>query len=201
MGFINLNLQPTMLPFAILFLLSAVYWMFTIISGVDLAEIDVELDLDADDGFSWVKFFGFADVPIMLVLSFWAVSIWFGSLVGYLFFTQTFGLMYLIMQFANLIVSFFVVKAISKPFVWFFRSLNKNKDDTFAPIIGSLCVSTSEVNSLSYKEGRVKRNGAPLLLNVMTREGVIAARQTLIVVGKKENHNIYIVEEFNDWKE
>jgi hypothetical protein len=201
MEFINLNIQPTMLPFTVLLLLSALYWVFTIIGGVDVCEVDVDLNLDADDAFSWAKLFGFADVPVMLVLSFWAVSMWFGSLVGYLFFTQSFGLMFLIMQFANLVVSFFVVKVISKPFVWFFRSLNKNVDDKEIPVIGLLCVSNSEVNDLGYKEGRVKRNGAPLLLNVMTREGVIAAKQTLIVVEKKENHNVYIVEEFNDWKE
>ena len=129
------------LPLTIGLIFFCAYWIISSIGIFDFdTDIDVEVDTDVDlNGgvFSSVlNFVNAADVPVMLVLTLLNFSMWAISMISNELWNPE-GSMSLASLFiiANLILSIFVVKILSKPLAPLFNAI-KNDVEAAEPLIG-----------------------------------------------------------------
>jgi hypothetical protein len=140
-----------------------------------------------------LQFFHVGTVPLMLLLSFLAVSMWgISVLTNYYLHNQSL-LLALLFFVPNVIVSLFTTKIVTLPFRAVFRSLHDERQAT-PEVIGKVCViKTSKVDATSG-QAEIVGHGAPLLLNVRTMGGeVLDKGEEALVVQCNEHTNTYIV--------
>lgn len=188
--FLSYCFQPVNLPFTVLLILVFVYWL-TVMTGllgadsfdIDLdtdfdADVDVDVDADGDSGqgvgglFNGVlHFLNLGDVPLMIIVSFFIVSMWAASLLGNFYLPLWFGVepgaMVAVMAFVpNLVLSVLLVKVLTTPLRSVFRSL-KSGLKTRTEIVGKTCViTTSEVTGKFGQAEFSLEDGPPVRLNV-----------------------------------
>src|SRR5690606_32267110 len=119
------NIVPTAL---LIFILT--YWLIVLIGFIDIDSFDIDIDLDVETdvngagSVAWLNhvlyFFNLGQVPLMLFLSFVAIPMWFLAIIAteYLVFNSVF-LSYLLLI-PNFIVSLFIAKVFTQPFVKLF---------------------------------------------------------------------------------
>ena len=212
-AFAAVNLLPT-----VLLLLMVVYWITVIIGALDLdflnvdldtdiqadMDLDVDADMDADleggleAGGGWLHtllaFIYVGEVPVMILLTIFALSAWFVSLMANHYLNPD-GSWLIAMAFIvpNLILSVLAVKVLGRPFVWVFRGLNKDYN-VAKDVIGSECtVITSKVSS-RMGQAEVATRGAPILLNCRTVDGTVLRKgDRATVVRIDSGRGVYIV--------
>ena len=135
---IAVSFNPANSILSILLILSVLYWIFTILSGIGELDIDFDADLDADmdapdgmvevphDPSSFIQFLKFLNLDIIpitffltLVLLFtWLINVNISYLIPLPFW------MYFITIIPAFIVSLFVTKYISMPLKPIFKEIN-----------------------------------------------------------------------------
>ena len=193
------------LPYTVLLGLILLYWL-TVIVGVldlDLFNVEVEADVDADMeaevpglggvGLAVLRFFHVGTIPLMLLLSFFALSLWVFSLLANHYLRNQSLLVASVLVVPNVIVSLFVTKCVTLPFRALFRTLHHERA-VLPEVIGHVCmVKTSKVDAASG-QAEMASNGAPLLLNVRTVGGeVLSKGEEALIVQFNEDNNTYIV--------
>lgn len=143
------------------------------------ADVDVDADLDADMGgagpagalVSVLSFFHVGEVPVIIIFSILALATWLISIVA----TQligradfVIGLMLFVPVFLGGLI---VTKTLVMPFAPYLKKvLNQSGDKV--QVVGRRCVVTSIEATPKYGQAEMPTEGAPLLLNVKTRDGV-----------------------------
>ncbi len=199
-------LSPANLVITILAVFVVIYWITVIIGlvDVDLFDLDLDLDMDVDaDGISvgWLNsalaFFNLAQVPIMIFLSFLIIPAWgliliVNNALGIESFLP--GLLVLIPVF---IISLFIAKFMTIPFVKIFGKMSEEKENEV--VIGKVCEVIVPTRGSKVGQALVTTNGAPLRLNVFTTKGIelIKGDKGLVIEYQKER-NIYLIEPYNN---
>ncbi len=197
--FLQLCGQPFNLPWTLLLGLVVLYWVGVIVGALDLDAFDFDLDADVDVDadadvevdtdasvhggsalLGVLRFFEFGTVPTMVIVSFFALGGWTAALL----FNFHFGGSTLV-GFLLLIPIFLVALAVTKvtavPLAALFRQL-ENEDTGTVTVEGQICtVKSSKVDGESG-QAEVKSKGAPVLLNVRTRNGEVLHRGDEAVV-------------------
>ena len=196
---------PNIIPTALLVFV-LVYWLVVILGAIDLDffDIDVEMEAEADvDGelsVSWLNhalaFFNLGQVPFMLFMTFWIVPVWVMAVLGNHYLENEslgFGLLLLV---PILIVGLFVAKFLTAPFVRLFGKLDSDVAHNQS-LIGRPCTVTSSASASRTGQARIVTNGAPLLLNVRTPDGLSMRRgDTALVIDYEPQRNVYLVEPY-----
>ncbi len=197
---------PNLLPTALLVFV-LVYWIVVILGAIDLDFIDLDLELGeteadgvAEGEFSaaWLNavlsFFNLGQVPFMVFLTFLIIPIWVISVMGNYYLDNTsFGISMLLFM-PNLVISLFIAKFLTMPFIGLFRTMDQETGET---MIGKICTVTSTVSSGKVGQAKVKTTGAPLLLNVLTyNEVTLQHGDTGIVIDRRKDRNIYFIEPY-----
>ncbi|MCP4520242.1 MAG: hypothetical protein GY827_00860 [Cytophagales bacterium] len=213
-SFAYINLIPTCL-----LLLTLIYWFCTILGALDLGfldfdlepdgEIDVTMDVEISGpnvevdsetgsipvGYSILGFFNIGKIPFMLFFTLLSTPMWFISIVGNYYLGIENFVLSLALLAGNFFVSMLIAKFISTPFVYIFKKMAENEEDSFTPI-GKVCTAKYTIDSSSYSQAIViGKNGADHIITVKTYEGKeIKKNEHGLVIEHDEENNFYTVE-------
>ena len=197
------------LPYTILLGLIVLYWISVIIGFFDLdlfdfdldtdvdADVDVDVDVDAGGlggiGIAVLKFFHVGQMPITILISFFALSTWVISVLANYYTSNSNFLFSLLFFVPNVIISLFVTKFCTLPFRALFVKLNKEGEDT-EEVVGRMCVVTSSRVDSKFGQAEIRTAAAPLQLNVRTLgDEVLEKGEEVPVVQEDPGRNFYIV--------
>ncbi len=192
------------LPFTVLLGLVMFYWLL-----VALGALDTEFGADAHGDFEghgdageWssgvVHFINLGEVPLMVVLSILSLCLWTGSLIANYYFTDHRALLALAFLLPNLMVSAVVTRYLSLPLRPLFRMLREAEGDAL-PLVGRPCRITTSTANPTFGQAEVQTDGAPLLIDVRTLDGVSLPRGASAVIFREDTERgIYFVVEVPD---
>ncbi len=195
------NLIPTILLVFVL-----VYWVVVMLGAIDIDffDLDIELETDADvDGefsVSWLNhvlgFFNLGQVPFMVFMTFLIIPIWVISVMGNYYLGNESFWVSLLLLIPNLIISLFIAKFLTQPFIRLFGQLDNDMERNMS-LIGKICIVTSQASSKKIGQAKIDTSGAPLLLNIQTPEGKsVQSGDTGMVIEYQQDRNIYLVEPY-----
>ncbi len=195
------NIVPTAL---LIFILT--YWLIVLIGFIDIDSFDIDIDLDVETdvngagSVAWLNhvlyFFNLGQVPLMLFLSFVAIPMWFLAIIAteYLVFNSVF-LSYLLLI-PNFIISLFIAKVFTQPFVKLFTALENHVDDN-TEVIGKICTVILNTTDEKMGQARVEGSGSVVLLNIKTRKGTVLNKgETGLVIDYVKEKSYYIIEPY-----
>ncbi len=190
------------LPYTVLLGLVVFYWAMYLIGavgsdaleslGLDFdADADLDVDVDADaqvgvhgqGGFlsSFLHFFYVGEVPVIVIFSILILSMWFVSVVVNHYLNNTSVAIAMLLALPILLVGLIATKSIVMPLApWLKEVLDQSSDKV--QIVGKTCLVTSMEATPKYGQAELQTEGAPILLNVKTREGVTMKKGAEAVV-------------------
>ena len=201
---------PVNLVFTVLLAMTLVYWIMVILGALDFdfldidfdSDIDVDADVDADMDFQGggflrgiLEFFYIGEVPVMVLVSIFALSTWTISVLGNYYLNPGNSLILLApIVAANLFISCIIVKILGVPMKKIFKSL---EDDPNAAkdVMGRICtVITTEITSERMGQGEASGKGAPILLNVIAEgDHVFHKGDEGVIVAKNKETGVYTI--------
>ncbi len=183
------------LPVTLVFCGVLLYWLLVILglAGDDDAaggDADVDAADSGDSGGSggmWVaagRYFGFGQVPLMVLVSFLAVFMWTFSVLANYYFNGEPGARSagtaLLLLVPNLVVSLVLTRIATLPFVKFFAAMNDSTSEAEA-VAGRLGRVVSAQVDERYGQVEIRGSGAPVLVNARTPAGAVPiARGTIV---------------------
>ena len=200
-------LRPVNLPFTVLLGAVIIYWLLVAIGafGIDLGadgDADVHADSDVDGHgslFGLLDFINLGEVPLTLVVSFFALSAWILSIVANFYWVGSSMGRWLIALAVIVIGSAIITRYLTLPFRPLMRALNA-QSDKHVPVVGRTCqITTSEANP-TFGQAQIETNGAPILINVRTMNDAVLPRGATVLVVKEEPDKelYYVVEVSSD---
>lgn len=193
------NIIPTILVIFVL-----VYWLTVVLGFADLdafdVDIDIETEVNTDVSVGWFNhvlyFFNLGQVPLMLFLSFLALPMWLIVIAT----TDLLGLDSVVMSFVlllpNFVLSLFIAKLFTQPFVTLFDKLEREAEDN-VQIIGKICTVVLNTTDDKLGQARLEERGSVLVLNVLTRKGTMLQKgQTGLVIDYIPEKSYYIIEPY-----
>ncbi len=202
---IHAALFPVNLPFTIVLLGLAAYWILVSFGIFDLdsssADGDIALvDSDADTDIHDVPFSGFlhflnvGEVPLLVIVTVLTLSMWVCGLLANFFLNPAdsllLGLVYLIPSFA---VSVVVTRYTTMPLRSVFRLLNA-PEPTDRTLIGQTCIVRTREANATYGQAEVASDGAPLTIQVRTRpDETLPSGTTALIVSQDADTSAYLI--------
>lgn len=192
MEFVHANFALVNLPYTMFLALILLYWFTVVLGMLDLSLLDFDLDLDLDAdadvdvdadvdadlaGGGWLQiltFFNVGHVPVMVILSILALSMWAISMLGNNYLQSHSLLVAGLIFVPNFIASLFVAKILTQPLRGIFRQLAKEEQQV--KVVGSSCVITTSEVTAEFGEAEVTSGGAPIRIQVRPRESETFAR-------------------------
>jgi hypothetical protein len=190
-----------------------VYWLVVILGVIDLdlfdfdleidAELETEVDVSATDGsVAWLNriliFFNLGKVPFMVWLTFLSFPLWLLLMIVNEFFGNTTFILGLVFFIPLVIVSAFIAKPLTYPFVKIFSKLDKeNKPKDLTGKIGVVILAGRE-----DRKGQIEidYNGSPIRVYVWpsSKEIKLKRNESVLVIQKSETEEqVYIVEPYD----
>ena len=142
-----------------------------------------------------LAFFNLGRVPLMLFVSFVALPLWVGSILTNYYTGNTSLLRGLVFLLPLLLVSLFVAKVLTQPFVRLFAALEKDHDGG-AIALGKVCTVLLPATADQLGQATVRIDGAPLMLNVRTTRGSLAKGETALVIDYDAPRRCYLIEPY-----
>lgn len=174
--FLELSFRWPIVPATVLVSFIVLYWGLVILGAMDIDVLDFDLDFDADAdsvlGLGWVglRFLNVGEVPLMLWLSLFGLSWWTFALIVEADVPQDAWPPIVWALVRDVGVALVATKLLTQPLRGRFEHKEPN---TPQEMIGREClVTTSEVTT-TFGQAECKTEGAPLLLTIRVREGVL----------------------------
>jgi hypothetical protein len=183
-------------PASVLLLCVLGYWLSVIVGALDIDVFDFDLDVDgnADSptsvGLVGLRFLNIGEVPLMIWLSFFGLSLWTLTMLIDRPFTGTTtdGLVVLL---RNAGLSIVVAKLCTQPLRGFFDAADPNPAES---LVGETCVVLTPDVTKDAGQASFQTSAAPLLLNVRLSEGSSPIKGSrVLIVGYEPERNIYLV--------
>lgn len=195
------NVIPTALLIFVL-----IYWLIVLLGLVDIDsfDIDIDIDMEADlhggGSVGWLNhvlyFFNLGQVPLMLFLSFLALSMWLLAIISTEYLVFNSEILSYILLIPNFIISLFVAKLFTQPFVKLFTVLENHVDDN-TEVIGKICKVILNTTDEKMGQAKVEGNGSVVLLNIKTRKGTTLNKgETGLVIDYIPEKSYYIIEPY-----
>ncbi|NRA68218.1 MAG: DUF1449 family protein [Pseudobacteriovorax sp.] len=197
MDFLSLAFRLPSLPFSILFGLSILYWVGTIVGFFDLDGLDLDFEIGDVSALGKVlDLFGIGRVPSSIWLSFFALSalilsINLNHLADSVIPTWTDSIRLVVFGIPVVIVSSLLARLLSSPFAPLFRGLNRQK--VFSIEGKTVHVTSSSVDQ-SFGIAEFRDGGSPIILDVRSIDEETLVKDDLAVVVRhdKKNNTYYI---------
>ena len=205
------SLKGYNLPFTVSVICIIIYWIIALLGAVDIdagADFDIDTDIETDtttdapanetgNGSFFdaaIRFAGFADAPLMFVLSVFGVMLWVCNLIANLYFNPAHSnLQATILLAPVVIIAFIITRLMIRPLRPVMK-LIKGREPA-AKVIGEQGVVVS--SSLTSEFGRIQIDfeGRKLLLNatVSDTDKTLQKGAQVLVVSRAENEKDYIV--------
>lgn len=204
--FLNVAFSPVNTVLSVLLILSALYWVFTIVTGLDIdvgMDADVDMDFDAPDGHvhipedpsAWVQFLKFLNldiVPMTYFLTLTLLFTWLGSVYLTMFLPMPTWLGIVIIL-PLLIGSILLTKIILKPLNPFFKEIN-HKGERPHDFLGREGRMKSSINGTKTGILEVFIGSDPMTLMVKSKNGeMIEHGDRVVIVDEEPDKRIYYV--------
>ena len=207
---LDVAFMPVNLVFTVLLGLVLVYWIMVILGAMDFDFLDIDFDTDTDVDMDadtdmdiqgggvlrgFLEFFYVGEIPVMVLVSVFALCIWVISVLGNYYLNPTGSVILSLPILAgNLIVSCFLVKIMAVPLRKLFKSFDTDPNATLN-VMGRICrIVTTEVTNARMGQGEIKGKGAPVLLNVMAEDDhVFHKDDEALIVGQNKQTGIYLI--------
>ncbi|MEL7147762.1 MAG: hypothetical protein AAFO69_15425 [Bacteroidota bacterium] len=204
-SFSMINIVPTFLLF-----FSLIYWVIVMLGAIDLDFFDVDLDVDidadidldasADMDIGWVNsvliFFNLAQIPLMIFVTFLALPMWFIAVVSnYYLDINNVGLS-LLLLIPNFIVSLFIAKFATMPFVKLFTKLKK-EETSMNSLAGNVCKVILVASGNHVGQAEVRKDGSSFLINTKSiNDQEISKGETALIIEYIEEKKLFIIEPY-----
>lgn len=204
--FLQTAFSPVNTVLSILLILAVLYWVFTIVTGLDIDvgfDADLDMDMDTPDGqvhvaenpSPWIQFLTFLDLDIVPIAYFLTISLfftWLGS-----FYLEVFASFQVwvsvLLVFPLFMGSIFLTKLLLKPLKPFFREINHKgeRPHDFLGRTGRL-KSTIHGNKIGILE--IFIGSDPMTLMVKSKGGEkIEYGETVFIVDEDPNRKYFYV--------
>ncbi len=206
------NVIPT---FLLMFCIG--YWLIVVMGflSMDSLDIDVEVEMDVDvdadvevdtghagsgHSVSWLNqiliFFNLAHVPFMVFFSFLVLPLWIGSMLGNYYFGNESFLIGLIILIPLFIISLFIAKFLTTPFVKVFKHLSQGEVSTKS-YIGKICRVILVAKEGVKGQAEIKIEGGSYLITTTTQSGVtISKGESGLIIDYYEADKTYLIEPY-----
>ncbi|MGB3466044.1 MAG: hypothetical protein WBA74_12270 [Cyclobacteriaceae bacterium] len=206
-SFSMINIVPTFLLF-----FSLLYWVIVMLGAIDLDFFDVDIDLDVDTdvdldtpddiSIGWFNsvlvFFNLDQIPLMIFITFLALPMWFISVVGNYYLAVDNVGMSLLLLIPNFIVSLFIAKFTTMPFVKLFSRLNK-EETTRISFIGKICRVILVATDQHVGQAEVKQDGSSFLISTRSvGNRNISKGDTALIIEYNEENKTYLIEPYQN---
>lgn len=204
--FLNIAFSPVNTVLSVLLILSALYWVFTIVTGLDIdvgIDADLDTDFDAPDGHvhvpedpsAWVQFLKFLNldiVPMTYFLTLTLLLTWLGSVYLNMFIPLPSWLGALVIL-PLLIGSILLTKIILKPLNPFFKEIN-HKGERPHDFLGREGRMKSSIHGTKTGILEVFIGSDPMTLMVRSKNGeAIQHGEKVVIVDEDLRKKIYYV--------
>lgn len=191
---------PTVVP-SVLMCVVLAYWILLILGAFNTEFLDFDFGLDAPEGgdvtfADWgmlgLKWFNLGDVPLMFWLTLFVFPAWISAMSfnrdlvdpGQLDIARALG--------RDFLIGLFAAKVLTQPFKGKLRHMEPNPA---AEMIGKVVTITSSEVTTGFGQAQYHTGqGAPLILDVRTLEGVVAKGQEARIVDYAPEAHLYYVE-------
>jgi len=206
--FLNTAFSPVNTVLSVLLILSVIYWLFTIITGLDI-DIGLDADLDADidsadghvqmpdDASGWLQFLKFLNLDIVPITYFLTLSLlltWLASFYIESFFSFEIWISALLVV-PVFFMSMLLTKLILKPLKPFFREIN-HKGETPHDFLGRQGRMKSTIHGVKTGMLEVFVEKDPMILMVRSKDGEVINHGTIVyIVDEDREKRIYYVAE------
>ncbi len=207
--FSGVNFIPTTL-----FMLVVFYWLIVItgVFGAEFLDFDLEvepeLDVDADlDGNTAsdllvlnkvLSFFNLGKVPFMLFLTFLVFPMWVLALVSNNFLGNTSFILSLLFLFPIFIISLFIAKFLTMPFIKIFSALEK--EDEADDIVGG--IGTVRLGATSTQKGQVDvmvgNSFFTIYIKTYETADKVKKGDKVLIINHIKEKGYYLVEKYNN---
>ncbi|WP_145220169.1 hypothetical protein [Gimesia alba] len=142
----------------------------------DLLDFDLDFEIGTDSpsildfGFIGLRFLNLGEVPVMLWLSIFSLSMWMLSINFDSKIEINTVMDYLPLALRNMGISLVVTKLITQPFKGYFQFTPPNEIET---LLGKSCQVTSSSVSERYGQAEMEAEGAPLKLHIRSEDSSI----------------------------
>jgi hypothetical protein len=197
-------------PFSVMLALMILFWLTVIIGAADVTLFDFDLDVDADidadidvnsdsnPGFlrSIAEFLNLAEVPFMVILTFFVLFSWAGlvyteSLVN----TSGEGVIQWISYVPILLGALLVSKYVSSPFGKVVKVLNNNPEDQDTAV-GNMGVLLQDVNE-EHGRASIETKSAPIEILCYTENEKIKKGEKVLVLSWNEGRRKFLVTKYS----
>lgn len=210
--FLNIAFSPVNTVLTVLLGLSVIYWLFTIITGLDIdigihshMDIDADADVDVPDGHfhpsdhdpsAWMHFLKFLNLDIVPVTYFLTLSLlvtWLGSFyLNYFFTLPTWA--GIIAIFPLLIGGMLITKVVLEPLNPFFKEINHKGESPYA-FLGREGRLKSSIQDDKIGMMEVFIGSDPMTLMVRSKDGSRLEHGThVMIVDEEPDKRIYYVQ-------
>ena len=204
--FLNVAFSPVNTVLSVLLILSALYWVFTIVTGLDIdvgIDADIDTDFDTPDGHvhipedpsAWVQFLKFLNldiVPMTYFLTLTLLFTWLGSVYLTMFLPMPTWLGIVIIV-PLLIGSILLTKIILKPLNPFFKEIN-HKGERPHDFLGREGRMKSSINGTKTGILEVFIGSDPMTLMVKSKDGEMKEHgDRVVIVDEDPDKRIYYV--------
>lgn len=186
------------------------YWLTVIMGVLDFKNLDLETSPEADAhhdappahmGVDWLNnalaFFNLGRVPLMVFLAFVALPLWAGSILLNYYTHNTSFALGLVFFAPLLLVSLFVSKVLTTPFVKLFATLEKDASAGVNPV-GKVCTLALPLTADRPGQATLRAEGASLTLNVRSASGVALRKgDTALVIDYDAERRCYLIEPYD----
>ncbi|MFN3405320.1 MAG: hypothetical protein ACK40G_14565 [Cytophagaceae bacterium] len=189
------------LPATALLALVLLYWIVNLLGLFDLemfGDADVHTDADAHSESGIAKYVGFGDLPITIVISFFALFFWTGTMFCNHYLGNSSLLLGLLIFIPNIFGGFILTKIVTAPLSKVYAMLNKPEEELTSDFTGSVCTLTIEASAQQMGQGEVNRNGDSILVHVKTSEGKILKKgQSALLIEFFPAKGYYLAEPYD----
>lgn len=206
-SFSMINIVPTFLLF-----FSLLYWVIVMLGAIDLDFFDVDIDLDVDTdvdldtpddiSIGWFNsvlvFFNLAQIPLMIFVTFLALPMWFIAVVSnYYLGVENVGLS-LLLLIPNFIVSLFIAKFTTMPFVKLFTRLKKEEISNNS-LVGKICRVILVATEKHTGQAEVREDGSSFLISTRSVENRnINKGDSALIIDYNEENKTYLIEPYQN---
>lgn len=192
---------PT-LPATILVIICLLYWLSVILGVMDFDLLDFDLDFEVpaegpaflDFGFIGLKYLNLGDVPIMLWMSIFSLSMWMLS-INFDYKIEINSIMdYLPLVARNTGISLVVTKLLTQPFKGLFKFTPPNEVEA---LLGKTCRVTSTSVSNRFGQAEMEAEAAPLKLHIRSEDETIQKGDLVRLTDFNTEQQVFYVVKIN----
>ena len=206
--------NPINLVFSVLLILLGAYWLLVSLGalGIDSLDFDFEPDLDVDAdvdatsfggagvGASILRFFGVGEVPLLLLLSVFVLTMWAIGVLAHPYIGAWPLLVQLPLVIPMAIVAAMITQVVTTPLRTLFRRMRQLEvQEQQLDLIGKTCRVVSLTADAGHGQVEVDTTGSPLRLTVRTADAdaVLHKGDEAVLVAEDRASGGYVIRAFD----